>query len=34
MMALRIFVNREMEELDALLECLPRLLARGDAPAC
>ena len=29
MMALRIFVNREMEELDALLECLPRLLARG-----
>jgi 16S rRNA (cytosine1402-N4)-methyltransferase len=29
MMALRIFVNREMEELDALLELLPGLLNRG-----
>ena len=29
MMALRICVNRELEELDALLETLPRLLARG-----
>ena len=25
-MALRIYVNRELEELDALLEALPRLL--------
>jgi 16S rRNA (cytosine1402-N4)-methyltransferase len=29
MMALRILVNREMEELDALLEILPGLLRRG-----
>jgi len=29
MMALRIYVNREMEELEALLEVLPHLLARG-----
>ncbi len=28
-MALRIAVNRELEELDALLEALPRLLRRG-----
>ncbi len=33
MMALRIHVNREMEELDALLEALPRLLARGGRAA-
>lgn len=29
MMALRIYVNREMEELEALLELLPQLMARG-----
>jgi 16S rRNA (cytosine1402-N4)-methyltransferase len=29
MMALRIYVNREMEELDALLEDLPGMLNRG-----
>ena len=29
MMALRIYVNREMEELEALLELLPQILARG-----
>jgi len=29
MMALRIHVNREMEELDALLAALPRLMSRG-----
>ncbi len=33
MMSLRIHVNREMEELDALLEALPRLLARGGRAA-
>jgi len=33
LMSLRIFVNREMEELDALLEALPRLLARDGRAA-
>ena len=33
MMALRIYVNREMEELDALLEVLPGLLRPGGRAA-
>ncbi|MHC4789695.1 MAG: 16S rRNA (cytosine(1402)-N(4))-methyltransferase RsmH [Planctomycetota bacterium] len=33
MMALRIYVNREMEELEALLEALPGLLASGGRAA-
>ncbi len=33
MMALRIYVNRELDELDALLEALPDLLAAGGRAA-
>jgi 16S rRNA (cytosine1402-N4)-methyltransferase len=33
MMALRIYVNGELEELDALLEALPQLLAPGGRAA-
>jgi 16S rRNA (cytosine1402-N4)-methyltransferase len=33
MMALRIYVNRELEELDALLEALPELVRAGGRAA-